>query len=166
MSGGCKRPHQTYSHNFHFKITLSSGRIHACKDQVYSHNLHFKITEGLIQRLSLGRIPYCYIILRNVEKEKKKVCPFFLLENSRPLSPWGPLDSLSTYLGTDSLIPPFSFRRIMLPRGKGRRSRSITASELTKGVVPKLVRQHILLILIFRMSDPGAPKSSWRKLQQ
>ena len=34
---------------------------------------------------------------------KKKVCPFFLLENSRPLSPWGPLDSLSTCLGNDSL---------------------------------------------------------------
>ena len=102
MSGGCKRPHQTYSHNFHFKITLSSGRIQPCKDQVYSHNLHFKITEGLIQRLSLGRIRYCYIILRNVEKEKK-VCPFFLLENSRPLSPWGPLDSLSTCLGTNFL---------------------------------------------------------------
>ena len=76
--------------------------IHPCKDQVYSHNLHFKITEGLIQRLSLGRIHYCYIILRNVEKEKK-VCPFFLLENSRPLSPWRPLDSLSTCLGNDSL---------------------------------------------------------------
>ena len=35
--------------------------------------------------------------------EKEKVCPFFLLENSRPLSPWGPLDSLSTCLGNDSL---------------------------------------------------------------
>ena len=34
---------------------------------------------------------------------KKKVCPFFLLENSRSLSPWGPLDSLSTCLGNDSL---------------------------------------------------------------
>ena len=34
----------------------------------------------------------------------KKVCPFFLLENSRPLSPWGPLDLLSTCLGNDSLI--------------------------------------------------------------
>ena len=40
--------------------------------------------------------------------EKKKACPFFLLENSRPLSPWGPLDSLSTCLGTDSL------KRLML----------------------------------------------------
>ena len=34
---------------------------------------------------------------------KKKFCPFFLLENSRPLSPWGPQDSLSTCLGNDSL---------------------------------------------------------------
>jgi hypothetical protein len=32
-----------------------------------------------------------------------KVCPFFLLKNSRPLSPWGPLDFLSTCLGNDSL---------------------------------------------------------------
>ena len=36
--------------------------------------------------------------------KKKKVCPFLLLENSRPLSPWGPPD-LSTCLGIDSLIP-------------------------------------------------------------
>ena len=88
---------------------------------------------------------------------KKKVCPFFLLVNSRPLSPWGPLDSVSTCLGTDSLIPPFSFRRILLPREKGRRSRSTTTSELTRGVVPKLVRQHILPILILRIYYPGAP---------
>ena len=30
----------------------------------------------------------------------------------------------------------------------------------------KLVRQHILLTLILRVSDPGAPSSNWRKLQQ
>ena len=52
----------------------------------------------------------------------------------------------------------------MLPREKGRCFHSITASELTRGVVPKLVRQHILLILIVRMSDPGAPSNSWRRL--
>ena len=98
--------------------------------------------------------------------ERKKVCPFFLLENSRPLSPWGPLDSLSTCLGTDSLIPSFSFRRIMLPREQGHRSRFITTSKLTRGIVPKLVRQHILLTLILRISDPAAPNSSWKKLQQ
>ena len=97
---------------------------------------------------------------------EKKVCPLFLLENSRPLSPWGPLDSLSTCLGNDSLIPPFSFRRIMLPREKGHRSRSITPSELTRGVVLKFVRQHIFLILLLRISDPRAPNSSWRNLQQ
>ena len=33
---------------------------------------------------------------------EKKVCPFFLLGNSRPLSPWGPLDFLSACLGNDS----------------------------------------------------------------
>ena len=37
------------------------------------------------------------------ECRRKKVCPFFLLENSRPLSPWGPLDFLSTCLRNDSL---------------------------------------------------------------
>ena len=39
-------------------------------------------------------------------EKKKKVCPLFLLENSRPLSPWGPLDFLSTCLGIDSLTCP------------------------------------------------------------
>ena len=34
---------------------------------------------------------------------RKKKSLSFLLENSRPLSPWGPLDSLSTCLGNDSL---------------------------------------------------------------
>ena len=63
------------------------------------------------------------------------------------------------------VCPPFLLKEL-LPREKGCRSRSITASELTRGVVPKLVRQHILLILILRISDPGAPNSSWRKLQQ
>ena len=33
---------------------------------------------------------------------RQKVCPFLLLENSRPLSPWGPPDFLSTCLGVDS----------------------------------------------------------------
>ena len=74
MSRGCKDLIRPTS----IKITLSSGRIHPCKDQVYSHNLHFKITEGLIQRLSLGKTHYCYIILRNVEKEKKFVLSFSL----------------------------------------------------------------------------------------
>jgi len=36
--------------------------------------------------------------------DKKYVYPFLILENSRPLCPWGPLDFLSTYLGIDSLV--------------------------------------------------------------
>ena len=43
-------------------------------------------------------------------RRKKKVCPFFLLENSRPLSPWGPLDFLSTCLGNDCLIYNIKFQ--------------------------------------------------------
>ena len=50
------------------------------------------------------------------------------------------------------LIPPFSSRGIMLPREKGHRSHSITASELRRGIVPKLVRQHILLMLSFKQA--------------
>ena len=66
--------------------------------------------------------------LRNVEggikkkqkqKQKTDVCSFLLLQNPRPLSPQGLQDFLSTCLETDSLIPPFSFRRIMLPRERG-----------------------------------------------
>ena len=54
----------------------------------------------------------------------------------------------------------------MLPRERGVILGSITASELIRGVAPQLVRQHILLTLILRVSDPGAPNSSWRKLLQ
>ena len=49
---------------------------------------------------------------------KKDVCPFFLLENSSPLSPRGPLDFLSTCLGTDSLrcMPyPWGGRQCLAP---------------------------------------------------
>ena len=35
-------------------------------------------------------------------EKKKKVCAFLLLENSRPLSPWGPPDFLSICLGIGS----------------------------------------------------------------
>ena len=51
---------------------------------------------------------------KECREKKKDICPFFLLENSRPLSPLrepqtpfsslGTLDFLSTCLGIDSLI--------------------------------------------------------------
>ena len=41
---------------------------------------------------------------REIEKKKKKKSlSFSFLENSRPLSPWGPPDFLSNCLGNDSL---------------------------------------------------------------
>ena len=51
---------------------------------------------------------------------------------------------------------------VCVAQGKGLRFHSVTASKLIRGVIPKLV----FLTLIMRVSDPGAPSSSWRKLQQ
>ena len=58
---------------------------------------------------------------------------------------WRPL----AFLPVPVSFPPFSFRRIMLPR--------------KRYIVPKLLRQHILIL---RVSNPGAPSSSWKKLPQ
>ena len=75
-----------------------------CKDQTYSHNLYFRIT-GLARRFNPETVLRQDTLLLYNPKEcrGKNVCPFFLLENSRPLSPCRPLDFLSTYLGNDSL---------------------------------------------------------------
>jgi len=64
-------------------------------------------------------------------REGKKVCPFFLLENSRPLSPWGPLDSLSTCLGNDSLnsANKIDNQNIGGKRGRGESKRIYRASQ-------------------------------------
>ena len=43
--------------------------------QTYSHDSYFEITElarRFFQKLSSSRIYYCYIVLRNVEGQKKK----------------------------------------------------------------------------------------------
>ena len=66
--------------------------------QTYSHNLHFKIT-GLSRRFNPETVLRQDTLLLSNLKEcigKNKICPFFLLENSRPFSPWGPLDFFST----------------------------------------------------------------------
>ena len=59
---------------------------------------------------------------------EKKVCPFFLLENSRPLSPWGPLDFLSTYLGIDFVNTKGTFHAKMVTI-KDRNSMDLTEAE-------------------------------------
>ena len=69
---------------------MSSSRIHC-----YIQNLR--------KNISLSKMNY-FVVESSVLRLKKKVCPFLLLENSRPLSPpWGPPDFLSAYLGIGSL---------------------------------------------------------------
>ena len=52
----------------------------------------------------------------------------------------------------------------MLPRERG----SLSFHNyflLFRDMVPKLLRQHILLTLILRVSDPGAPSNIWKRLE-
>ena len=51
-----------------------------------------------------------FYVPKTKEWRGKKKCPFLFLENSRSLSPWGPLAFLSSCLGTDSKFfkPGFS----------------------------------------------------------
>ena len=112
------------------------------------------------------------VILTKTKQCRKSICPS-LLKSPRPLSLsrglWTPFSSLGTpdflsiCLGIDSLIPLFSFRRIMLP-GKGASFSFHNYFLVLRGIVPELLRQHILLTLILRASDPGAPSNSCRRL--
>ena len=83
----------------------------------------------------------CFLLLLKRERKKCLTLAAYFLHLETP--------SLPIYY---PLVPLFSFRRIMLPR--------------ERDIIPKLVRQHVLLTLILRVSDPGAPRSSWRKLLQ
>ena len=57
----------------------------------HSHNLHFKITE-LARRFNPETVLRQDTLLYNPKECRgNKIYPFFLLDNSRPLSPWGPL---------------------------------------------------------------------------
>ena len=87
-----------------------------------------------------------------IEKEKKITLVCFLLPLKREIKKCLTLAAYLLHLETPGLpacyplIPLFSFRRIMLPR--------------ERGILPKLVRKHIFLTLILRVSDTGAPSSS------
>ena len=117
--------YQTHSHNINFnrishkvfkKEKLSSNRILCCYI-IFSTELSWVvllciITSGLKEKC------FMWLRLRNAEEEEEeeeeKVCPFVLLENSRPLSPLqephtllsslGTQDFLSTYLEIESVI--------------------------------------------------------------
>ena len=61
--------------------------------------IKWPISTGSSKKQRVGHDWVTELNWRNVEGNK--VCLFFLFENSRPLSPWGPLDFLSTCLGND-----------------------------------------------------------------
>ena len=82
------------------------------------------------------------------KEKKKKSLPLAVLF---PPATWWPLASLPRIL---TLILPFHLWNYVV-KGKGQRSHSTTSFELVRGIVPKFLRQHILLTLILRVSHPG-----------
>ena len=128
---------------------------------------------GMLQSKGLQRVRYDWATELKTKQCRKKKMSFS--------SPWEPqtpcfssgIPGASLLLGDPGLFinlpgkwlshPPFSFRRITLPR-----EGSIVFIPyyflLLRGVILKLLRQHILLTLILSVSDPGAPNNSWRML--
>ena len=105
----------------------------------HSHNLHFQIT-GLARRFFPETVLKQDTSLLYNPKECRGTKQFVVsssLENSRPLSPWGPLDFLSTCLGNDSL----TFPRGIFP---------------TQGLNPGLL--HCRQIL-YQLSHKGSPQN-------
>ena len=101
------RSYQTHSHNIHFKMTglvrrfsrrrnMSSSRIHCCYIIIGSEfkGKHFLEQDELL----------CCAIISSGLKERS-VCPFLLLDNSRPLStPQKPHISFSSWGTPDFLL--------------------------------------------------------------
>ena len=75
---------------------MSQSRIHCCYIII---GTEFK-GKHILEQDEL----FCCAIISSGLKEKKNICPFLLLENSRPLSPpLGPRTFLINLLGIDSL---------------------------------------------------------------
>ena len=137
-------------------------------------------TESIAQ--SLNWVVCCVIISSGLKEKKfyvtktkecrrKKRCLSFPppwefqtpISTSRASDPFssGTLDFLSTCLGIDSLIPSFLLGELCC-QGKGVSFSFHNYFPLLRGMVPKLLRQHILLTLMLRLSDPGAPSNRRR----
>ena len=91
--------------SFHVRCVLEGLR-QACAKPVNHGKLANTVQEEkeapgkFLDRLKEALLRFTEI---DPESEEEKVCCFFLPEYTRPLSPWGPLDFLSTCLGNDSL---------------------------------------------------------------
>ena len=109
--------------------------------------------------------------LKKKKKKKKFVLfcslrtpdSYLLRKGPRPLPvPRGPQTSYqTTYKLTLSLLP-FLLGELCF-QGKGASFSFHNYFLLLRGIIPKLLRQHILLMLILRVSDPGAPSNFWRR---
>ena len=104
-----------------------------------------------------------WLRLRTVEKKNKTFVlssslrtpdPSFLLGDTRLLINL-PRNLLS--------FPPFLSKELCC-QGKGASFSFHNYFLLFRRVVPKLLNQHVLLTFILRVSDPGAPNNSWRRL--
>ena len=112
-----------------------------------------------------------FYVTKTKECRRKKRCLSFPppwefqtpISTSRASDPFssGTLDFLSTCLGIDSLIPSFLLGELCC-QGKGVSFSFHNYFPLLRGMVPKLLRQHILLTLMLRLSDPGAPSNRRR----
>ena len=119
--------------------------------------------------MSLSRIHYCYIILTK-ECRKKSLSFPLSWEFQTPISFLRAPDPF-LLLGDPGLLIDLPRNWLFHPpspillgelccQGKGASFLFHNYFLLLRGVGHKLLRQHILLTLILRVSDPGAPSSS------
>ena len=90
--------------------------------------------------------------------------PYLHFMSPRSLSP--PQGRQTSYQPAQELtlsFPPFLLGELCC-QGKGASFSFYNYFLLLRGIVPKLLRQHILLTLILRVSDPRAPRNTWRRL--
>ena len=129
---------------FSRRRNMSSSRIHCCHNGTEFKGKHILEQDEL----------FCCVIISSGLKEKS-ICLFLLLESPRPLCPpQGPQTYQPTWELTLS-FPSFLLGELCCQR-KGAPFSFHNSFLLLRGIIPKLLRQHILLTLMLRVSDPGA----------
>ena len=120
---------------------------------VFMATQNFKRNLLILYREGKKNLTLVVCFLLPLRREIKKKCL------TLATSVWRPLAFLPVTLS----FPPFLLGELCC-QGKRASFSFHNYFLLFRGVVPKLLRQHILLTLILRVSDPGAPSNSWRKL--